>query len=302
MHRLPVADDLVGGPGLHAGQVGAGVDLVDHHLHVDRVAGVGVPGLLVVAEHAELDIAPAAAVQGELLVAAVAGGVEHSLPGVRDGAAVGHEVVLDVVVLSCFHLRFGEVAARVDAEGMGDRHVVAFRQLGAEGVARPSDREILAAAARVGRRLNGGVAGDRTGLGTRGVGDVVTQAVVVPRQDETRADRPWRKNARPVEGLSEVVGEAHLDHRMAVGGDVDALDLDVEAGSDVLQLIGGEVVLGLTLGVELMGIEIDPRGGAAAGGPGRHGYDGRSCGREHQHAFRDRDHFPASLLPSGAFR
>ena len=78
--RLTEADDLVRGSGLHAGQVGAHVDLVDHHLHVHRVAGVGIHRLLAVAGDAQLDRLAAAAVQGEVVVAGVAGGVVDRVP------------------------------------------------------------------------------------------------------------------------------------------------------------------------------------------------------------------------------
>jgi hypothetical protein len=73
---------------------------MDHDLKVDGVAGIGIAGLRLVAEGAELRILPRAAVCTERVVAVVAARGEVDLvPLGRDGRAVGAEVVFDVRVV-----------------------------------------------------------------------------------------------------------------------------------------------------------------------------------------------------------
>src|SRR6185503_221496 len=75
LHRRPVVDaaaepdDAIAAASDDARQLGAAVDLVDHHAEVDGVAGVGIARLLGVAQHALLDLRVAAAVRGEAAVA-----------------------------------------------------------------------------------------------------------------------------------------------------------------------------------------------------------------------------------------
>src|SRR4029077_3481402 len=69
VYRLTEADDLVRRPGFHTRQIGAVVDLVDQDLEVDGVACVGIDGLWLMAERAELRILARAAVGAERVVA-----------------------------------------------------------------------------------------------------------------------------------------------------------------------------------------------------------------------------------------
>ena len=74
---------------LDARQRVAGVDLVDHHLHVERIAAVGIDGAGVVAHHAVLHFDARAAVRGQRRVTGVTGrgldDLAHENPGGRAG-------------------------------------------------------------------------------------------------------------------------------------------------------------------------------------------------------------------------
>src|SRR5262249_7260344 len=80
-------DDLVGMAGLDAWQGRSHVDLMDHYLEIDAVAGIGIDGLDIdraiiaagtMAQHTESYFAACASMSPERVVALVAGnGVDH---------------------------------------------------------------------------------------------------------------------------------------------------------------------------------------------------------------------------------
>ena len=151
--RPVVPDDDVRRPGLHARQVRAAVDLVDHHLEVDRVSGVRVDRLRLVAGHAELDVLPRAAVRGERSRGSCCTPRSSTCPRCRVTVrAVGTKVVLDVVVVVLADDVVG-VARRVDREGRRLRAVEALGQHRLELVDRVADRHVGPRATRVGRGL-----------------------------------------------------------------------------------------------------------------------------------------------------
>ena len=55
------------------------VDLVDHHLHVDRISGVGILNFGIVTLNADFDFQARATVQGQRIVAAVTGLGDHNV-------------------------------------------------------------------------------------------------------------------------------------------------------------------------------------------------------------------------------
>ena len=71
--RRLVSHDLIRNPVSDGGQRGPTMDLVDHHLHIERVARVRISRLRVVAEDAERRLAAGPAMLGERVVALVAG-------------------------------------------------------------------------------------------------------------------------------------------------------------------------------------------------------------------------------------
>ena len=85
--RLRVADDLVRGPADHARQARAAVDLVNHHLEVDGVAGIRIARLGLVAQDALGRLGPSPAVGIERLVTRLAGRARDDLAR-RDRAVV----------------------------------------------------------------------------------------------------------------------------------------------------------------------------------------------------------------------
>ena len=97
------------------GQQLAGVDLVHHRLHGQHIAAVGISGAGVVAHHAVLDIDPAAAMQRQLVVAAIARGDIGHHPGL---GRIGHRHRLASGVE-------GDVEVRIDLDGLAARVNVA---------------------------------------------------------------------------------------------------------------------------------------------------------------------------------
>src|ERR1019366_521745 len=86
-YHIVETDDLVGLTGDHAGKLAAHVDFVDEHLHIHRVAGIGIDRLRLVAHDAEIHADARAAVEGERIVALIAAcGTDH-VAGVGGGAA-----------------------------------------------------------------------------------------------------------------------------------------------------------------------------------------------------------------------
>ena len=71
--RVAEADDKIVAACHYARQVLAVVDLVGHYFHVQSVAAAGIRGLRLVAHDAQLDPLPRPTVEGELIVALVAG-------------------------------------------------------------------------------------------------------------------------------------------------------------------------------------------------------------------------------------
>src|SRR5258708_35796820 len=63
--RVQGPEDLIGSPGLNAGQILAAVDLVNHHLEIERVAGGGVARLRTVTEDAQLYVLARSAMRRE---------------------------------------------------------------------------------------------------------------------------------------------------------------------------------------------------------------------------------------------
>ena len=74
---------------LDAGERVAGVNLVDHDLHVQRIAAGGIGGPRVVAHHAILDFDARAAVRGQGLVTGVARGRVDDLAAENTGGRAG---------------------------------------------------------------------------------------------------------------------------------------------------------------------------------------------------------------------
>ena len=252
----PAADDHVRVAGLHAGKVLAHVNLVDHHLHVDGVAGVGVDRLrVVVAEHAHPRVLPAGlAVRRERVVALVAGRKRGRVPLVGHRLAVGAEVVRDVDRIDLVDLdRVGERdrPGAVDPQRVGLGHVVSAREHSAKRVGALADRGVCPLAVRVGRGLCGAFPRDRARLDPGRVVDEVDVDRVVPGEDERERDRPRGLHAEPVERLAEVVGDGDLHHRLTVRADRHALDGDVKPWPDVGKLLSGQVMLRLRRRVHL---------------------------------------------------
>ena len=143
------ADDLVGRSRLHAREVLALVDLVDHDLEVDRVARVRIGRLGRVAEDAELDVLPRAAVRGERVVARVACRLVDHVPGLRHRRRRSGTKSCSTLAIVVLVLDVGHVAGRVDAEGGRGRDVVAGRNRLAELVRRVAEVDVGEGPARV---------------------------------------------------------------------------------------------------------------------------------------------------------
>ena len=147
--------------GLDARQRIAGVDLVDHHLEVQRVAAIGVGGSRVVAHHAVLHLDAGAAVRAQLRMTVVAGRGLDDLAAEDAGGGTGRrlEGVGGVVRL--------RETADFEAYAMGQRRVIddvrIFRDVFLE-------RVLIGAVAVVDQRAAGGGFGRGLRLG------VVSQA------------------------------------------------------------------------------------------------------------------------------
>jgi len=72
---------------------------------------------------------------------------------------------------------------------------------------------------------------------------------IPPGQDEAGGDRPGRRLAEAIDRLVEIIGEADVHHRPAIGRDGDRVHLDLQAGADVGDDFLGEV------GLDLIGLE-----------------------------------------------
>ena len=83
LRELDVAEVVHGAAVTHDGvavrEMRAGMDLVDQHLHVDRVAGLGITGIRIVAGHAVLHVGARPTVERQVVVARVAGVVVDDL-------------------------------------------------------------------------------------------------------------------------------------------------------------------------------------------------------------------------------
>jgi hypothetical protein len=110
--RLLVADDDVVRPGLHARQVLAAMDLVDHDLHVHGQARVGINGLRLVARHAQLDVLARAAMRGQHVVALVARRVRRLVP-VSVTSWPSGQVASTLSCSSSWEIKGGEISRRV---------------------------------------------------------------------------------------------------------------------------------------------------------------------------------------------
>jgi hypothetical protein len=116
--RIVETDNEVLAARLHAGQVGAVVQLVDEHLHIHGVAAAGIGGLGGMAHVAEFHAAAGSAVESELVMALVAALGLYDIAGYRDFGAVRHEIE-DAIVILCAQVELGEVAGAVDAHAVG---------------------------------------------------------------------------------------------------------------------------------------------------------------------------------------
>ena len=119
-------------PATTLGKLAAHVNLVGHHLHVHGLAGSGFTGLRLVAHDAKLQAAARTAVEGELIVALVAGRGLDDLA--RGGLSAGRHPVVDGGGVVGAEVELGEVAIAVDSHAMGRGGVVAFGQFGGVGV------------------------------------------------------------------------------------------------------------------------------------------------------------------------
>ena len=218
--------------------------------------------------------------EGERVVAVVAGRGLEGVPGLGDLCAIGAEVVEDVAeVLLAQPL--DDVAPTVDADGVRLRLVEAGRQLGPELVAIAAQLDHLPGAARVRRSLRGFDVGDRALLHPGGVGDVVTMGGVVPGEDERGGNDPGGDLALAVQRLPHVVGELHLRDRLAVVGDRETHQLHVEPGTDVDALLGAQVGLDLVGRVERRWRRADSRAHRSGGeSRGRRGSEREHCDGE----------------------
>ena len=118
-----VPHDVIGRAGLHARQILAAVDLVDHLLEVDAVPRLGILHALRMAGDAQAEIAPASAVNCERVVAVIAGLRRHDLARLGDRVAVRPEMedrVRSVLIVL-------ERARRVRGQGVRLGLVVALR-------------------------------------------------------------------------------------------------------------------------------------------------------------------------------
>lgn len=133
VQRLSVPNDLILGPGLHAGQFRTHVDLVRHDRHVDGVSGIGVDRLGLVAEDAKFHGTASAAVGSQTGVAGIAGfRLDHIANG-GNGSATRNEVEHVVVVIRS-EIELGQVAAAINTDGMSGAAIYARGRLYAKRV------------------------------------------------------------------------------------------------------------------------------------------------------------------------
>ena len=97
------------------------VDLVNHHLEIDRVSGIQSVLCGVWHPPAELDTAAVPAVMRKLVVAVVAGSGPNDVVR-RWPSAAGHEVEHGVVVERP-HVEFGQVPVAVDGDAVRSRSI-----------------------------------------------------------------------------------------------------------------------------------------------------------------------------------
>ncbi len=107
LREIGVAD-LIRFAGLHAGQVGAHVDLVDQHREVEVDARAGLEVVRLVAHHAVFHLAAAAVRIQRIVTGAVAGLGLHDVPDLRDLCATGNPAI-DVVVNGIRHAELSQI-------------------------------------------------------------------------------------------------------------------------------------------------------------------------------------------------
>ena len=167
-NRVIETDDEILAARLHAGQVGAIVQLMDEHFHVHGVAAAGIGGLGGVAHDAKLHAAARSAVERELIVALIAGLRLDHITGYGDLGAVRHEVE-DLGVVLRAHVELGQVAGAVNAHGVGRGLFVIGGKLFGESVNVFAIRHLGISPAGIRRGLDG--------IGHLGLGSVCSLVV-----------------------------------------------------------------------------------------------------------------------------
>ena len=251
MDTSTVADDLVRLTSLNARQIRAHVDLVDHDLHVDAVAGIRIGRALRVTEDAELDVAPGTTMERELLVAVVARLVGNLVPGLVGRAARRNEVLDDVVIVGLVELELRHVDGPrcVNPQRVGQVGRVVGRECRTELVLVMANLEIRPGSTRVGRALQRRRPAG-TGGRTSGVRVVLPVLRIVVRQDETDRDAAQRRLTGAVERIAEAIPNVQLDDRLPVCRNRHVHDLDLETRknegdrlvSDVMLELGGREI------------------------------------------------------------
>ena len=275
------------------------MDLVDHDPEVEDIAGRGVGGLGLVAEHAELGVLPAA-VDDERVVTRVAGvHLADLVPHVGGRHAIGPEIEFGVGVVGLAAQdrdESGHRARAVDADRGGLGLVEGRREDRSEGVGEMAEVDVLEGAARVGGGLGDSTRGARRRAGP--IGSVVARARVVPGDYEGGRADARRLDTEPVERRAERVGDLDVGDRFAVGPDRHAVDLDDVAWSREISLSLREVVL-------LRGFRVDRPLGMVPVSPRRDDpRRGWLAARQDERASGDRQsnatpqHTPTSLAPA----
>ena len=220
------ADELVlrAHRGRDARKVLAAVDLVHHHLEVERIAGVGVDRLVGVAELAEAHLAPPAAVELQRSVAGVALRGRRHLPHRRRRAAGGDEV--EHRVGDQRRALVGPLDLRAD--GVRERRRIAGRQRRTEGVAEEPavlvEHRERALGLERGLIRRGAVLRGRVGRvvvpvarerGREALGRLVVRLEAREREADARVVGVGGRGGRRTDGDAESVHQLEVDRRDA---------------------------------------------------------------------------------------
>jgi hypothetical protein len=133
VNTLIVSNDDVRLSSLNTREIGAHVDLVNHHLKVDGLARVWIRCLRRVTCIAEQHFAPAAPVFCKRIVTLVAGFCPDDITDYRDWTAVRDPGIVDVVILSS-EIKLAQISRPIHRDRVCHSLVVVGREGRREGI------------------------------------------------------------------------------------------------------------------------------------------------------------------------